>query len=110
MSALLISLFVLLIRLVALFFTLFLIQKEELELLGEVPTAHKAPAPLKSSATKDPDDFVNVMKEDSFSESDQVACRFYVHCVVGEQFGVFPVNFGYCCINIFELFMVINNR
>lgn len=44
-------------------------EKEELELLGELP--HKAPAPLKSSATKDPDDFVNVMKEDSFSDSDQ---------------------------------------
>ena len=89
MSALLISLFVLLIRLVALFLTLFLIQKEELELLGEVPTAHKAPAPLKSSATKDPDDFVNVMKEDSFSDSDQVACRFMFTALLVYNLGSF---------------------
>ena len=50
-------------------------QREELELLADLDTPPKNPTTLKPSAvseTKVSDDFVSVMKEDSFSDSDQV--------------------------------------
>ena len=45
-------------------------------LLGELHSPQKNLTPLVPSAVSDTkaDDFVNVMKEDSFSDSDQVCC------------------------------------